>query len=331
MSLAPGVLGGWTHTAPLPPGLHHAQLTVHGAPYTYAVYVPSTYRPGASAPLLVVIHGCNSTADAQAQVSQYALLAERYRFVVLYPDVDPDDLANGRCWQALFDAPAEGRGRGDAGAIAAMTQFVMRTWNIDPKRIYAIGMSSGGFEASVLGAHYPDLYAAIGIASGAGYMAGSTGCGAAAASSAVTRALAADALRAMGPRARVMPVILFHGDADTKIPYRCGEQAYVQWLATDDLVLRREHRAVLVSSSARITQGAVSHGHAYTVRSVETTSGCILLQFWTIHGMGHYWPGGSSDPAWSRYTDPLGPSAAVASWAFFSHLRLSHSVSGICR
>ena len=331
-ALAAAFLSGGMHTAAPSPRLQDRQLVVHGVRYGYAVYVPSTYRRGASPPLLVVIHGCNTTADAQSQISDYAPLAQRYGFVVLYPDVDAVDLAMGRCWQALFDAQAEGRGRGDAGAIAAMTHRVMRTWNIDPKRIYAIGISSGGFEASVLGADYPDLYAAIGIHSGAAYMAASAGCGVTAASPTVTRGLAADALRAMGPRARVMPVVLFHGDADGRIPYGCGEQAYAQWLATDDLVLRREHRAVLSSSSAaRVTRGAVSHGHTYTVRSVEITSGCSLLQFWTVHGMGHYWSGGSSDPAWARYTDPQGPSAASASWAFFSHLRLSYSVSGMCR
>jgi poly(hydroxyalkanoate) depolymerase family esterase len=329
--LAAGLLGDGSHIAASLPRLQHAQLTIHGVPYKYAIYVPSTYRPGRSSRLLVVIHGCNTTADAQAQISEYTPLAERYGFVVVYPDVNPVDVAKGRCWQAFFDPRAEGRGRGNVGAIAAMTHSVMRAWTIDPRRVYAIGISSGGFEASVLGADYPDLYAAIGIHSGAAYMAASTGCPAAAASLAVIRAQAAAALRAMGPRARVMPVILFHGDADHRIPYRCGEQAYAQWLATDDLVLRRAHRPVLASSPDRITQGVVSHGHTYTVRSLASTPGCTLLQFWTIHGMGHYWSGGTSDPSLGRYTDTRGPSAAVASWKFFSPLRRSYSVSGMCR
>jgi poly(hydroxyalkanoate) depolymerase family esterase len=304
---------------------------VHGVRYPYAVYVPSTYRRDAPAPLLVVIHGCDTTADAQAQISEYTPLAERHRFLVLYPDVDAVDIAVGRCWQALFDARAEGRGRGDAGAIAAMTHFVIRRWNVDPKRVYAIGISAGGFEASVLGADYPDLYAAIGIHSGAAYMAASVGCAAGSASRGATLGLAAEALRAMGRQARVMPVIVFHGDADPRIPYACGEQAYAQWLATDDMVLRREHRAALTSAMARVARGAVPHGHTYTVRSIGPTSGCTLLQFWTIHGMGHYWSGGSKNPAWARYTDPRGPSAAAASWAFFSRLRLADSIRGMCR
>ncbi len=319
------------HGTPSPPlGLHRAQLTFHGLSYGYSVYVPSTYRPRTQAPLLVVIHGCETTADQQAQISEYSPLAERHRFVVLYPDVDAVDVGMGRCWQAIFDPQAEGRGRGDAGAIAAMTRAVMARWDIDPSRIYAIGISSGGFEASALGADYPDLYAAIGIHSGAAYMAAADGCVATAGSPAVTRSLAVDALRAMGPRARVMPVILFHGDADSHVPYGCGEQAYAQWLTTDDLVLRREHRALLAASSATIAHGAVARGHTYTVRSLGTIPGCTLLRFWTIHGMGHYWSGGSGDPAWARFTDPRGPSAAAASWTFFSHLRLSDSVRGMC-
>ena len=50
-------------------------------------------------------------------------------------------------------------------------------------------------------------------------------------------------------------------------------------------------------------------------------------QLWTIHGMGHYWSGGSAASASRRYSDPRGPSAAEGSWAFFSHWRLAGRTS----
>jgi len=145
-------------------------------------------------------------------------------FVVLYPDVDAVDRANGGCWKGIWDPGAEGHDRGDAGAIAAMTRAVIARWRIDPSRVYAIGISAGGFETSMLGAAYPDLYAAIGIHSGAGYLAGEHGCPAGGSASSIGAAARA-ALAAMGSRAGVMPVIVFHGDRDGTIPYRCGQQA----------------------------------------------------------------------------------------------------------
>ncbi|MGB0097630.1 MAG: PHB depolymerase family esterase [Solirubrobacteraceae bacterium] len=187
----------------------HARVDAGGDIYRYAVYVPSGYRASSAVPLVVVLHGCNSTADQQTAASGYDAIAEQHRFVVLYPDVDSVDEAHGRCWKGIWDPRAEGRGRGDAGAIADMTGAVMARWHIDRARVYAIGISAGAFETSILGADYPDLYAAIGIHSGASYMGGEPGCLAANQSAVDTDALARAALAAMGTRARVMPVIVF--------------------------------------------------------------------------------------------------------------------------
>ena len=290
------------------------------------VYVPAGYRGSSAVALVVVLHGCNTTADQQTAASGYAALAERHRFVVLYPDVDPVDEANGRCWKGIWDSGAEGRGRGDAGAIADMTRAVMARWHVDRTRVYAIGISAGAFETSILGADYPDLYAAVGVHSGAAYMGGASACLVANQSPASTDALARAALAAMGPRARVLPVIVFHGDQDTTIPYECGQQTIAQWLRTDDLILQHEHRAG-IPSTPTVSRAVVPRGHSYTVASYTDRLGCPVAQLWTIHGMGHYWSGGSADPASARYSDPRGPSAAVASWAFFSHWRLSGAVA----
>jgi len=44
----------------------------------------------------------------------------------------------------------------------------------------------------------------------------------------------------------------------------------------------------------------------------------VIGERWLIHGMNHFWPGGSSDPDLANFTDPMGPSGAEASWAFLS-------------
>lgn len=313
-------------SAPTVTDLHVGHVDLAGDIYPYAVYVPPSYRAGLSVPLVVIAHGCNTTAVQQAAASGYDALAQRSRFIVLYPDVDPVDSEQGGCWKGIWDPSGEGRGRGDAAAIAAMTQAVMARWHTDHARVYAIGISAGAFETSILGAAYPDLYAAIGIHSGAAYMGGEQGCVAGDESPAATAALARGAFAAMGPRARVMPVIVFHGDADPQVPYRCGQQAVAQWLGTDALSLQHERRASL-SSVPSVSQAVVPGGHAYTVASYVNRRGCPVAQMWTIHGMGHYWSGGSSDSASLQYSDPRGPSAAANSWAFFSRWRLSGSLS----
>lgn len=301
----------------------HQRLSVSGDVYHYGVYVPSSHRAGSAVPLVVVLHGCNTTADQQATASKYNAIAEQFRFVLLYPDVDSADEAYGRCWKGIWNPGAEGRGRGDAGAIAEMTSAVIARWHIDRARVYVVGISAGAFETAILGADYPDLYAAIGIHSGAAYLGGQQGCLAGNELPTDTGTLARAALAAMGSRARVVPVIVFHGDQDATIPYRCGQQALTQWLRTDDLILQHQRRAALPSSPTGVSHANVPGGHTYTVLSYADRSGCLIAQLWTIHGMGHYWSGGSADRSSVRYSDPRGPSAAAASWAFFSRWRLS--------
>lgn len=300
---------------------------VRGDTYHYLVFVPASYRAASKVPLVVVLHGCQTTASQQAVASGYGAIAEQRRFLVLYPEVDQVDQARGGCWKGIWEPAEEGRDRGDAGAIASMTATVMRTLRIDPTRVYVIGISAGAFESAILGADYPDLYAAIGIHSGAAYSGGGPGCLTAGVSASTTAALAHAALAAMGRHARMMPVIVLHGDQDQVIPYRCGEQALRQWLGTDQLVAERQDGSAPPVGPATVRAGVVAGGHTYTVASYPDQQGCTLAQLWTIHGMGHAWSGGSHDPSVAPYTDPRGPSAAAASSSFFLQWKLSRGRS----
>jgi len=326
-SLAAPAAGGGRGPALAAAGYQRGNVSEHGDVYPYAVYVPSSLRAGAAAPVVVVLHGCDTTADQMAAATQYDPLAERDRFIVLYPDVDTLDASSfGRCWRGIWAPDLEGRGAGDAAAIADMTHAVVRRWHADPGRVYAIGISAGGYETAILGAYYPDLFAAIGIHSGAPYLGAEAGCLPAEANAVVMAGLTGAALDAMGARARVMPVIVIHGDADPAVPYRCGQQALAQWLGVDNAVLSRRGFPGVSGSVARAA--GVPGGYGYTVASYEDGSGCVVAQLWTVHGMGHYWSGGSADAGSARYSDPRGPSAAVASWAFFSRWGVAGALGG---
>jgi poly(hydroxyalkanoate) depolymerase family esterase len=301
--------------------LRYLSLTTGGERYHYALYVPQRDGRGPVMPLVVVLHGCTMTAGQMAVASEFDALASRDKFVVLYPDVDATDALYGRCWKGIWDPAAEGRGRGDAGAIAEMTHATVSRWRINRTRIYAIGISAGAFEAAILGVDYPDVYAAIGLHSGAAYGGGEVGCLVSGESPAPTDALARAAVAAMGSRARIVPVIVIHGAQDGRIPLRCGLEALRQWLATDHLVAIREHVSGASSTSPSVIHAAVPGGHHYTVVSYSDRRRCVIAQMWTIDGMGHFWSGGSSKLP--RYSDPKGPSAAGASWRFFSRWHLS--------
>ena len=260
-----------------------------------------------------------------AAASQYDALAERDRFIVLYPDVDALDASTyGRCWRGIWAPDLEGRGVGDAGAIADMTRAVLRRWHADPGRVYAIGISAGGFETAILAAYYPDLYAAIGIHSGAPYMGAEPGCLPAEREHGRYRQAGGWRAGRDGPAGT--------GDAGHRHPRRRGPRGSLPVrTAGHRAVARRRQRWSWRANTALGVPGSpagsryavVPGGHGYTVLSYADGSGCVVAQLWTVHGMGHYWSGGSADPASARYSDPRGPSAAAASWAFFSRWGLS--------
>ncbi|HEX6388751.1 MAG TPA: PHB depolymerase family esterase, partial [Solirubrobacteraceae bacterium] len=63
-------------------------IASNGTEYRYVRYTPASYVPGRAAPLLVMVHGCQTTAEQQMRANRFNALAEREGFVVLYPDVD---------------------------------------------------------------------------------------------------------------------------------------------------------------------------------------------------------------------------------------------------
>ncbi len=290
---------------------------------SYLVFIPDSYTGRRRVPLVVVTHGSNTTAAEQEAANDYDQVAERDGFIVMYPD-DNDDLHPGPvAWGQSVGAVW----RSDVALIAGMTRATMARYRVEPQRVYEIGMSAGAIVTSDLAATYPGLYAAVGIMAGApfnGFAACETGQDPA--TDGFDPQLSLDsygAYQAEGSRARVMPVIVLNGDADGTVNPVCDQLAVEQWLTTDNLVIDGKTRGPLSLRPSSDTPGQVPGGYAYSVYDYTQPSGCVIAQHWIVHGMNHDWSGGTSNPAYSGYTDPKGPSASEASWAFFSHYTLT--------
>jgi poly(hydroxyalkanoate) depolymerase family esterase len=282
----------------------------------YELYVPSSYDPSKPMPLVVAMHGCTQTADGFQQLTGWDAEAEAKGFIVLYPQ--QDSAANYlSCWNFFQDADMH-RAAGEPMSVAALTGAVENTYSIDPHRIYASGLSAGGAMASVMGATYPDVFAAIGIGSGCEYAATATCAGY---KSADPVAAASAAYKEMGSYARPMPFIAFEGDADTTVPPVNADQLVQQWLLTDDLADDGLANGSVSSNPASTTSGVSPGGQSYTVKHYNDKSKAELAQYWTVHGMNHAWSGGSPS---QQYSDPAGPNETDAMWTFFA----SHPAPG---
>ena len=285
--------------------------------YPYIVYVPTTYNPARPAPLLVMAHGCQTTAEQQMRANLYNPIAEREGFVMLYPDIDATEAGQpgptARCWQ--FPSPLDWhRDSGDPAAIAGMTRTVMTRWKIDPERVYLMGMSAGSFMTSIMAAAYPDLYAAVGIMAGGAYADGTCLFGAPGMPVELSAQMAFDE---MGARARIVPRFVMGGDSDQGVSPACADKALDQGLRTNNLVLSGTQSGPIALTPASTREVPKPGGYSTTVKTYLDPNGCVIGERWLVHGMNHFWSGGTTDPKYKDFTDPKGPSGAEASWAFF--------------
>jgi len=319
LALLPGVAAG--ADPPDPGQTTPATITSGGSEYRYLLYTPTTYQPGRAAPLVVMVHGCQTTAEQEMRSGLFNTLAERERFVVLYPDVDAIGRAlpgpANQCWKFPYP-PAWSRDGSDAGAIADMTRAVMAKRDIDPERVYLVGISAGGLMASINAAAYPDLYAAVGIIASAGYVdwpCFTTGIG-------IPVALSAQlAFAQMGPRARVVPRFVIGSTGDMAFPAACSDKAIEQGLRTNNLVISQSQTAPISLVPATVRREQKPGGRTYAVSAYRDPDGCLIGERTIIDGMPHAWPGGTSDPKYN--SDETAPSGAEISWAFLKRYRRS--------
>jgi poly(hydroxyalkanoate) depolymerase family esterase len=303
---------------PDPGATHTFTYGTGSSTYPYIVYIPTSYDRSHPGPLVVMTHGCQTTAEQQMRANLYNQVAEREGIVMLYPDVTADEVAQpgpaARCWQ-FFNPQSWHRDSGDAAAIAGMTQAVLERYRIDPGRVYMVGMSAGSFMTSIMAAAYPDLFAAVAIMAGGAYADPGclfTGTGIPASQSAQL------AYAEMGSRARVVPRIVMGGDADQGVPPACADKALEQGLRTNNLVLGDSQEAPIALSPASVREVPKAGGYSSTVSTYLDPDGCVIGERWLIHGMNHFWSGGSADPALANFTDPKGPSGAEITWGFLS-------------
>ena len=269
---------------------------------SYKLYVPTGYA-GEPVPLVVMLHGCTQDPDDFAAGTRMNALAEEKGFLVAYP-AQTNSANMQKCWN-WFQAADQERGRGEPAIIAGITHQVIEDYEVDENRVYVAGMSAGGAMAAIMGAAYPDLYAAVGVHSGL------------APGSAHDMPSAFTAMRQGNPgapvpqngRTKVVPTMIFHGDRDGTVHPRNGDRLLAHLTSGDGRPLKASTR-----------QGATPDGHAFTRISYKASDGKPIVERWTVHGLAHAWSGGTRR---GSYTDPKGPDASAEMVRFFDQHRRS--------
>lgn len=296
---------------------------------SYKLWVPAGYAAKTPAPLLLMLHGCTQTPDDFAAGTRMNDQADANKFFVVYPD-QPSAANAYKCWN-WFLPEHQSRGAGEPALLAAIIEQVRASYRVDGRRIYVAGISAGAAMAIIMGAAYPDIFAAIGVHSGLQYKGATSVAEAFAAQAARAGAdpdqqglQAYQTINAVAPGARKqgIPVIVFQGSLDGAVNPANAEQVVKQWAQTNDYLDDGNDNNTVDAQADATVNGSVKDGYAYTKQVYNNRAGKPLMEKWLVQGMKHAWSGGSTA---GSYTDTKGPDASAEMWRFFRSYKLDLS------
>lgn len=141
--------------------VHREQLSVGTLTRTLSFYLPK--NTDARPALIFVLHGSNGSGDWMRRFSMFHFdeLADQKGAIVVYPDGYKGFWNDCR---GSADYAANIEKVDDPAFFAAMIDRFVEKYRVDPRRVYAVGISNGGHMAYRLGLEMPERFAALAAA-----------------------------------------------------------------------------------------------------------------------------------------------------------------------
>lgn len=121
---------------------HATGLSVNGRPFH--VRLPPGYSPGVPAPLIILLHGIGASGSSQDMYMQIGDVAADRGMIFVLPDGTRSGIGM-QYWNGAGCCQVTGTPVDDVGYIAMIIDEVGRRFSVDPKRIFVVGHSNGGF------------------------------------------------------------------------------------------------------------------------------------------------------------------------------------------
>ena len=274
----------------------------------YDIHLPADYDPARPVPVVLAIHGGGGNSRGAARTACPGgdvesagclhAMAVREGVAVVYPNGTGARLAsNVRTWNAGGGANGwqcvSGRackeGADDIAYFRALLDDLARWVAVDPRRVYATGLSNGGAMSHRLACQMADRVAAIAALGGANQFATTSAC---------------------APR-RPVPVLQIHGTADPCWGYEGGTAACAQRDEMAKMPVEASMRIWAGINGCQAVQPAQPMASEPRIETVQLRwAGCraetVLIR---MTGGGHVWPGG-----WAYFRESvIGP--MVGGWS----------------
>ena len=266
---------------------------------SYLLYVPAAYDGSVPWPLVVNLHGADSSPEVQVWLSGMNAIADTARFLVAYPR----GIINGEGIPGWNDG-LKPEFLDDVGFVESVILQITRQYSVDDTGIYATGMSNGSGMSLTLGCRLSSYIAAIGMIAAQGIIE--------------QEDCIAD---------RPVPVLYMHGTADIVVPFDGGTGIFgaPEFIPSRDLVQFWVDKNGCQGDPDLIEFEDINTTDSSTV-ALEHYANCEAMSevsFYVIEEGGHTWPGGPPVPPGLEFLGNvnLDINASLEIWNFFSRHR----------
>ena len=279
-----------------------AQQTINGSVIhdgiqrDYILYIPAIYDGSADFPLVLNFHVFGSNANEQMFYGDFRDIADTEGFLLVHPQ---GTSLNGSQYWNVGSPGSSGSTIDDVGFTEALIDELANLYTINLDRVYATGMSNGGFMSFLLACQLSEKIAAI--ASVTGSMTLDT----------------YDNCNAQHPT----PILQIHGTSDNIVPYNGNTGS----LSIDDVISYWVNYNNCDTNPTITTFPDLDPSDGSIVEHIVYTGGdnASTTEHMKVIGGGHTWPG-------SVFILPGTNQDINASneiWEFFSRFDINGSLS----
>jgi len=226
----------------------------------YLLYIPASYNGNTPVPLVLNFHGTGGNPSWQLAYSDFKKLAEEEGFITVSPSGQYLNLGRNS-WNTVNDPD----GVDDVQLVRDIIDDLKKRLAIDPKRIFATGMSGGARMTSRLACEFDDTLAAVAPVAGIQYPAD---------------------CRA----ARAVPIITFHGEEDLVNTYVHSSRSPAYWTTGVEASLSGWVQRNGCAQNPEIEQISEEVSKLAWENCRDDTE----IVFYRIKDGGHTWPGSST-------------------------------------
>ncbi len=224
----------------------------------YIVYTPKNYDPGSENkyPVVFNFHGGGMTPAEQMLYTGMNHTADKYGFIVVYPRGINEDWNVGFGISYMY-------GKDDIGFTEALLNQVEKDYKIDSKRVFATGLSRGGFFCHRIAAELPHRFSAV----------------------ASIGATLPDSVAFYHKNKREVGVLIVHGKADKVVNYEGKAGGYYSAI--------HSYHYWKTDGTAKETKSKIDKvpDDNTAVEILASSSGKKRVVLISIENGGHTWPG----------------------------------------